>query len=82
MNYLAEEVDVHQVSTGVLVDVKEVGAWHVSCNRPDWNMPWVGTNPAKNLWWLSLDCTASKQSTTQCLLTNQGRRQFLRSGGA
>ena len=33
MNYLAEEVDVHQVSTGVLVDVKEVGAWHVSCNR-------------------------------------------------
>ena len=33
MNYLAEEVDVGQVSTGVLVDVKEVGAWHPPCNR-------------------------------------------------
>ena len=33
VNYLAEEVDVGQVSTGVLVDVKEVGAWHVPRNR-------------------------------------------------
>ena len=33
MNYLAEEVDVGQVSTGVLVDLKEVGAWHPPCNH-------------------------------------------------